>query len=227
MKIHEQRQGAVIVLKPEGALVEPEAAAFKQRLIQALGASLGRFVVDLSAVPFVDSKGLEALVEVTEEMGKSGQALRLCCGQQDRARSAGADRPGQPLRPFRRHQHGHPELSVMTEASAQDLFDRGSSQNFGSARRSCRRASSRPSSFRALAEQKASGRMLGEMLVEQNVISGATLVQVLARNLGVRGLPASPRPDRSVAVQARRRRRGRAAAAPCRCSGSTARSRSR
>jgi anti-anti-sigma factor len=78
MKIHEQRQGAVVVLKPEGALVEQEAAAFKQRLMQTLGPSLGRFVVDLSAVPFVDSKGLEALVELTEEMGKSGQALRLC-----------------------------------------------------------------------------------------------------------------------------------------------------
>jgi type II secretory ATPase GspE/PulE/Tfp pilus assembly ATPase PilB-like protein len=40
---------------------------------------------------------------------------------------------------------------------------------------------------KALAEQKATGRMLGELLVEQNVISGATLVQVLARNLGVKG----------------------------------------
>ncbi len=78
MRINEQRQGAVIVLKPEGALVEGDAGAFRQRLMQALAASLGRFVVDLSAVPFVDSKGLEALVEVTEEMGKSGQVLRLC-----------------------------------------------------------------------------------------------------------------------------------------------------
>jgi len=78
MKITEQRQGAVIVLKPEGALVEQEAAAFKHRLLQTLGASLGRFVVDLSAVPFVDSQGLEALVEMSEELGKSGQSLRLC-----------------------------------------------------------------------------------------------------------------------------------------------------
>src|SRR5437868_548724 len=40
---------------------------------------------------------------------------------------------------------------------------------------------------RALEEQKASGRMLGEMLVEQGVISGGNLVQLLARQLGVRG----------------------------------------
>ena len=43
-----------------------------------LTASLGRFVVDMSAIPYVDSKGLETMVEVTEEMGKSGQVLRLC-----------------------------------------------------------------------------------------------------------------------------------------------------
>ena len=78
MKIPEQRQGAVTVLKPEGPLIEADSAAFKQRLMQALAASLGRFVVDMSAIPYVDSTGLEALVEVTEEMGKSGQALRMC-----------------------------------------------------------------------------------------------------------------------------------------------------
>ena len=39
---------------------------------------------------------------------------------------------------------------------------------------------------RALAEQKASGRMLGEMLVEQGVIEPQVLVQALA------GASASP-----------------------------------
>ena len=78
MRITEQRSGAVTVLKPEGPILEADAAAFKQKLMNTLGGSLGRFVVDMSAVPYVDSKGLEALVEVTEEMGRSGQALRLC-----------------------------------------------------------------------------------------------------------------------------------------------------
>ena len=78
MRIHEQRSGAVIVLKPEGPLLEADAAVLKKKLMATLGASLGRFVVDMSAVPYVDSKGLEALVEVTEEMSRSGQALRLC-----------------------------------------------------------------------------------------------------------------------------------------------------
>lgn len=40
---------------------------------------------------------------------------------------------------------------------------------------------------RALAQQKATGRMLGELLVEQGVISSTVLVQTLAKQLGVRG----------------------------------------
>ena len=78
MKIHEQLQGAVTVLKPEGPLVELDAGVVKQRLLQTLNATRGRFVVDMSAIPYVDSKGLEVLVDVTEEMGRSGQALRMC-----------------------------------------------------------------------------------------------------------------------------------------------------
>ena len=78
MRIHEQRSGAVTVLKPEGPLLEADAAVLKKKLMATLGASLGRFVLDMSAIPYVDSRGLEALVEVTEEMSRSGQALRLC-----------------------------------------------------------------------------------------------------------------------------------------------------
>lgn len=78
MKINEEKQGAVIVLRPEGPLIEQDAAALRQRLINVLGTSLGRFIIDMSAIPYLDSKGLEALLDVTDEMAKSGQLLRLC-----------------------------------------------------------------------------------------------------------------------------------------------------
>ncbi len=41
---------------------------------------------------------------------------------------------------------------------------------------------------KALAEQKSAGRMLGEVLVDQGTISGGTLVQSLAKCLGVPGV---------------------------------------
>ena len=78
MKISEQHQGAVTVLKPDGPLLESDAAQFKTTAVQVLQATLGRVVIDMSAIPFVDSKGLEALLDVTDEMAHSGQSLKLC-----------------------------------------------------------------------------------------------------------------------------------------------------
>lgn len=78
MKIHEQRHGAVTILRPEGPLVDQDVVPFRQQLNNVRRSSLGRVVVDMGTIPFVDSKGLETLVEVTREMAESGQALRLC-----------------------------------------------------------------------------------------------------------------------------------------------------
>src|SRR5437764_14941305 len=78
MKITEQRQGAVTVVKPDGPVVAEDVKEFASALSAAAGTSMGRCVVDLSAVPFVDSKGLEALLDATEEMARGGRALKLC-----------------------------------------------------------------------------------------------------------------------------------------------------
>ena len=78
MKIHEQTSGAVAVLKPAGPLAQDDAKVFKDHVTRNLGVHLGRFVVDMSDVPFVDSAGLEALVDVTEQLSQSGRSLKLC-----------------------------------------------------------------------------------------------------------------------------------------------------
>ena len=77
MVIHEQQHGAVTVVRPTGPLVGDDAQSVKTRLAQALQQSMGRLVLDLSAVPFVDSRGLEALVEMTQELGQRGRSLKL------------------------------------------------------------------------------------------------------------------------------------------------------
>jgi anti-sigma B factor antagonist len=78
MKIVETKQGAVTVIKPTGPLTQADATEFKNTAMKALESNLGRILVDVSAIPFVDSMGLEALYDVTEEMTKSGQMLKLC-----------------------------------------------------------------------------------------------------------------------------------------------------
>jgi anti-anti-sigma factor len=78
MQIQEDQQGAVTVLKPVGPLTHEESQAFKDRLEKVRGVSLGRLVVDASAIPFVDSAGLEALAEASQQQSQSGQTLKLC-----------------------------------------------------------------------------------------------------------------------------------------------------
>jgi len=78
MQIKEQTQGAVMVLEPDGALIQDDAEQFKNRLTEALAESSGRVVVDLSRVPFVDSRGLEVLVEANDTLADGGRSLKLC-----------------------------------------------------------------------------------------------------------------------------------------------------
>lgn len=78
MEIHEQVKGAVRLLRPRGALVNPDAELLKARALDAIHAHLGRVVLDAAAVPFADSRGLEILLELGEALAQSGQALKLC-----------------------------------------------------------------------------------------------------------------------------------------------------
>jgi len=78
VKIEERRQGAVTVLRPEGPLTRDDADLFAERAKTVLTSSLGRFVIDASAMPYADSRGLEVLLDLTELLGDSGQALKLC-----------------------------------------------------------------------------------------------------------------------------------------------------
>ena len=78
MEIQESRQGAVTVVKPMGPICQGDAAQFKAAVDDVRQRSLGRFVIDAGAVAYVDSQGLEALVDVSEALGQTGQSLRLC-----------------------------------------------------------------------------------------------------------------------------------------------------
>lgn len=75
--ISEQRHGAVVVLKPEGPFVQEQAEVLSSAAMQRVRPTLGRLVLDMSAAPYIDSIGLETLLDLSEEMDKCGQTLRL------------------------------------------------------------------------------------------------------------------------------------------------------
>ncbi len=78
MKIQQQRHGAVMILRPDGPLVAADVDPLAAGMSQAMNDNLGRVVLDLAAVPFVDSRGLEVLLDLTEAASRGGRALKLC-----------------------------------------------------------------------------------------------------------------------------------------------------
>jgi anti-anti-sigma factor len=78
MKLQQHRHGAVTLLKPDGPLVETAGKELDQAMRPIIAAALGRVVVDMSAVPFVDSLGLESLLGLTEHLQSTGRVLKLC-----------------------------------------------------------------------------------------------------------------------------------------------------
>ncbi|MCB9844938.1 MAG: STAS domain-containing protein [Phycisphaeraceae bacterium] len=78
MQIEEIRRGAVTILRPNGPLVAEGADALGAAIRESVTNSLGRFVIDASAIPFADSRGLEVILEAAESLLSSGLSLKLC-----------------------------------------------------------------------------------------------------------------------------------------------------
>jgi anti-anti-sigma factor len=78
MTIREQRHGAVTVLTPQGAVCTDDAAEFKRVAEAAAQKTLGRLVIDMSESPFLDSLGIEALLDLGDLLAQSGHGVCLC-----------------------------------------------------------------------------------------------------------------------------------------------------
>jgi anti-anti-sigma factor len=79
VQISEHQQGAVTVIAPSGPVSLSDADQLRSVAMGVIDRTLGRLVLDAAGVPFVDSKALEALLDITETLNESGSALKLCC----------------------------------------------------------------------------------------------------------------------------------------------------
>lgn len=78
MEIQQFTQGALTILKPSGPLVDADCDQFKRVAMDLARTTMGRLVVDATAVAYLDSRAIESLVDVTESMLDGGNALKLC-----------------------------------------------------------------------------------------------------------------------------------------------------
>jgi anti-anti-sigma factor len=78
MQIETERQGAVTVLTPRGPVVAEDADALRGQGSRAIAESMGRMIINASAVVYVDSRGIEALLDLADELADAGRVLKLC-----------------------------------------------------------------------------------------------------------------------------------------------------
>lgn len=78
MEIAEQQSGAVTVLRPSGALTGEAGPMLRDRVSHLLPSTTGRLLLDLSEVPFLDSRGIESLLDTSDVFGSMGLTLKLC-----------------------------------------------------------------------------------------------------------------------------------------------------
>ena len=78
MHVEQSIHGAVTVLRPAGPLTREGAGEFRSEAEPTIRRSLGRCVIDASSVSYLDSEGIEALLDLAEGLARSGRELKLC-----------------------------------------------------------------------------------------------------------------------------------------------------
>ena len=77
MKIEQIRQGSVEVVTVVDTVTEDEAEELRTVVESAVHANAGRVILNMTRTPYVDSRGLEALLACAETCRLSGRRLKL------------------------------------------------------------------------------------------------------------------------------------------------------
>ena len=77
MKIEQTRQGSVEVVTVVDTVTEDEAEELRIVVESAVHANAGRVILNMTRTPYVDSRGLEALLACAESYRLSGRRLKL------------------------------------------------------------------------------------------------------------------------------------------------------
>ncbi len=78
MELEHKLAGEVLIVKPLGAKLDASSAAeFKARMVNWIQKGHKLILLDLSAVEFMDSSGLNAIISVLKALGEEGNIV-LC-----------------------------------------------------------------------------------------------------------------------------------------------------
>ena len=77
MEISEKREGAMLVLTPIGRLDNETSPAFQARLLEAVAIDSARVLLDFSALEYISSAGLRALMMAARKSKAAGGRLAI------------------------------------------------------------------------------------------------------------------------------------------------------
>jgi anti-anti-sigma factor len=77
METQNVRQGGFFAIRPQGLLSGEDATSLGRHLSELAADGKSDVVIDCSGLRFVDSRGLEVLVDAAEEFIRAGRALKL------------------------------------------------------------------------------------------------------------------------------------------------------
>jgi len=77
MKIEQSQQGTVTVIAPIGAVIDEDRVQLEALLDEQMSRGRVKIVLDLNAVPFIESEGLEILLDASERAASKGGGIRI------------------------------------------------------------------------------------------------------------------------------------------------------
>ena len=83
MKIDKEHHEDMTILFPQESLVGDDALQFREALATVLAENPQDLTIDVSKVVRIDSKGLEVLVDATEQLIRSGRVLKLAAADEN------------------------------------------------------------------------------------------------------------------------------------------------
>lgn len=78
MEIDKKRIDGTTVITPHGPLAKADADQFRGIVLEVRTHTDGKLVLDASTVPFADSRGLEAMLDITDAVqSENGEVLHV------------------------------------------------------------------------------------------------------------------------------------------------------
>jgi len=82
MKIAEERQSEVVVLKPDGSLDSTDSPELEAAVLRNIENGETRMVIDLSKVSYITSRGLRVFLLGAKKMAAAGGQFAVCSLQE-------------------------------------------------------------------------------------------------------------------------------------------------